>query len=820
MARKRTPRAAAAPRKARDLQTKLAADTSRWTRRRTALVIAGLALAIGGLLFALYGRSGSPVVILPWSSKGSTPSATYVGVQACAGCHAEEYHAWKRSDHALAMQHADAQSILGNFDNARFAYAGTTSTFFKRDGRFFVNTDGRDGKLQDFEIKYTFGLTPLQQYLIEFPDGRLQVLSIAWDARPKKEGGQRWLHLYPNDKITHDDELHWTRPAQNWNFMCADCHSTDLRKNYDAATDKFQTRWAEINVGCEACHGPASNHLAWANSQSPSLQKGGKGGLKSTEEIPLNPPLSKGEKFYRTDSTKGLSARLDERRGVTWIQNATSGNAVRSKPRATEREIEVCAQCHARRGQIAEGYAPGKPFLDYYRPALLTSPLYHADGQQRDEVYNWGSFLQSKMYANGVTCSDCHNPHSGKLRAEGNVLCASCHQPSKYDTAAHHHHKPASAGAACVTCHMPTTTYMVVDPRHDHSLRVPRPDLSVQLGTPNACNGCHANRDARWAATQVKQWYGHDPQGYQRFAPAFFAVNAHAVDATSQLRALAADARHPAIARATALVQFTTPLSQVALDTIVAALRDPSPLVRLAALQSLANAPPDARLRLAAPLLSDPLKAIRIEAASVLAPVPAEQLSAQQRAAFERASGEYVASQRYNADRAEARVNLGTFYATRGDVAKGEAEIKAAIALDRASIPAYVNLADLYRAQGRDADGERILREGSKVSPKSAMLHHALGLALVRLKRTDAALTELESATVLEPGSARFAYVYAVALHSTGKSDAAIAKLKKALSDHPNDRDILEALASFHSARGDSSEARMYADRARSLTNE
>jgi Tfp pilus assembly protein PilF len=753
-------------------------------------------------------------------------AAQYVGSKACASCHVNEASAWQKSQHHDAMAQANEQTVLGNFNNAKFTYAGLTSTFFKRDGKWFVNTDGRDGKLADYEIKYTFGVSPLQQYLIEFPDGRLQALSIAWDARQKKEGGQRWFHLYPKERITHEDELHWTRPAQNWNFMCADCHSTDVRKNYDAATDKFQTHWAEINVGCEACHGPGSRHLAWAAAQSPTLEKGGKGGFDSTGKIPLNSPLrlssghafSKGEEANRTDNSKGLIARLDERRGITWNQNSATGNAARSKPRATEREIEVCAQCHARRGQIAEGYTPGKSFLDYYRPALLTSPLYHADGQQRDEVYNWGSFLQSKMYASGVTCSDCHDPHSGKLRAEGDLLCASCHQPSKYDTAAHHHHKPAGAGAACVACHMPTTTYMVVDPRHDHSLRVPRPDLSVQLSTPNACNGCHTNRDARWAAAQVKTWYGHDPQGYQRFAPAFSIGNAHATDAQAQLRALAADASHPAIARATALVQFTTPLSQATLDTIAEALRDPSPLVRLAGLQSLANAPPDARLRLAASLLSDPLKAIRIEAASVLASVPAEQLSVEQRTAFERASAEYVASQRYNADRAEARVNLGTFYANRGDGAKAETEFKAAIGLNPNFVPAYVNLADMYRARGHDADGERILREGLNVLPKSAPLHHALGLALVRLKRTDAALTELESAAVLEPGNARFAYVYAVALHSTGKSDAAIARLEKTLVAHPDDRDILEALASFYEARGESTEAKKYAERLRTLS--
>lgn len=742
----------------------------------------------------------------------------YVGAATCKSCHEAAYEAWKGSDHALAMQHADTKSVVGKFDNAKFSYAGITSAFFKRDGKFFVNTDGPDGKLRDYEIKYTFGVKPLQQYLIEFPDGRLQALSIAWDAREKHRGGQRWFHLYPKERITYDDELHWTRAAQNWNFMCADCHSTELRKNYDAATDGFKTAWTEISVGCEACHGPASNHVAWANSQSPPLKKGGKGGFESSEKIPLNPPFPKGEEG--NGSAKGLTARLDERRGVTWIHNATSGNAARSQPRTTEREIGVCAQCHARRGQIGEGYAPGKLFLDYYRPALLTSPLYHADGQQRDEVYIWGSFLQSKMYASGVTCSDCHNPHSGKLRAEGNIVCASCHLPNKYDAPAHHHHKPGSAGAGCVVCHMPTTTYMVVDPRHDHSLRVPRPDLSVQLGTPNACNGCHKDRDSSWAAAQVKQWYDREPQeGYQRFAGAFAAANAGTIDAPAQLRAIAADASHPAIARATAIAQLDAGLGQSSLDAIAAAARDHNPLLRLAALHSLANASLAARASLAVPLLADPLRAIRIEAASVLAPVPVAQLSAEQRAASERASAEYVASQRYNADRAEARVNLGTFYANRGDAAKAETEFKAALALNPQFIPAYVNLVDLYRARGRDQDGERVLRDGLTVASKSAMLHHALGLALVRLKRTDAALGELERATVLEPGNARFAYVYAIALHSTGKSGAAIARLEKTLAAHPNDRDILEALASFHQARGENAAAEKYAERLRKLAD-
>jgi Tfp pilus assembly protein PilF len=739
------------------------------------------------LFYALFEKRSLLSPLPPGSEQVSAPpalGATYTGAHACAGCHQNEYEAWNGSHHALAMQRANAKTVLGNFDNANFTYAGIKSTFFKRDGKFFVNTDGPDGKQQNFEIKYTFGVTPLQQYLIEMPGFRFQALSIAWDARPKEQGGQRWFHLYPKERITYDDELHWTRPAQNWNFMCADCHSTNLRKNYDSTANGFKTQWSEINVGCEACHGQGSEHVAWAR---------------------------KGEVGQRADSDKRLTVRLDERRGVSWNLSPANSSAVRSQARVSEREIEVCAQCHARRGQIAEGYAAGKPFLDHYRPALLTSPLYHADGQQRDEVYTWGSFLQSKMYAQGVTCSDCHDPHSGKLRAQGNAVCAACHLSEKYDGPAHHHHKPGSAGAACVSCHMPTTTYMVVDPRADHSLRVPRPDVSVRLGTPNACNGCHTERDARWAAAQVKQWYGHDPQGYQRFAAAFSAANAGASDAQAQLSAIAADASHPAIARATALARLNSTSGKTAVDTIAAGLRDGSALVRLAALQSLANASPDTRLRLAAPLLPNPLKAIRIEAASLLAPVPTEQLSAAERTAFARASAEYVASQQYNADRAEARVNLGTFYANRGDRVKGEVEIKAAIELNPHFTPAYVNLADLYRVQSRDGEGERILRDGLKVLPKSAILHHALGLALVRLKRTDAALVELERATVLEPNNARFAYVYAVALHSTGKSAAAIKRLEKTLAARPNDRDVLEALASFHQARGDSAAASRYA---------
>ncbi len=698
------------------------------------------------------------------ASAQASDAAQFVGAAACQACHASESAEWRQSQHHAAMTEATGQSVLGDFNNATFSYAGTTSTFFKRDGKFFVRTDGPDGKLADFQIKYTFGIYPLQQYLIEFPDGRLQALSIAWDAHDRAAGGQRWFHLYPKERITHADELHWTRAAHNWNFACADCHSTELKKNYDPAANRFQTTWAEINVGCESCHGPGSRHLAWAEAV--------RGGASVADT-----------------GSKGLAVQLDERRAVTWAPNA-AGNAVRSQPRTTEREIEVCAQCHSRRSQIAEGYAAGKPYLDYYRPLLLTSPLYHPDGQQRDEVFIWGSFQQSRMFAKGVTCSDCHNPHSGKLRAAGNAVCATCHQPAKYDTTQHHHHKPGSTGAACAACHMPTTTYMVVDPRHDHSLRVPRPDQSVKFGTPNACTGCHADRKAQWAADKVKAWYGHAPQGYQRFAAAFAAANAGLPDAQAQLAAVAADSAEPPIARATAFAELGTPASRAAVETLAGGLRDPDPLVRLGALQTLASVPLEARAQLGAPLLADPLRALRIEAASLLAPV-ASQLDAAQQTAFERASAEYIAAERYRADRPEHTTNLGTYLGVLGRYDEATLEFRAALALDPHYVPAYANYADMLRAQGDEAGATTVLRDGLKAVPGAATLQHALGLALVRQNDRGPALAALQRAVTLDPANPRYAYVYAVALNSTGKPAEAIRVVGQALKRQPYDHDLL-----------------------------
>jgi Flp pilus assembly protein TadD len=710
-----------------------------------------------------------------------TALATFTGSQTCATCHADQHSRWKGSQHERAMQHVDEKTVLGNFDNARFRYANVDTRFYRRDGKFFTRTDGPDGRLAEFEIKYTFGVYPLQQYLIEFTDGRLQALTIAWDSRPKAAGGQRWFHLYPDEKVDHRDELHWTKRSQNWNFMCADCHSTNLRKHYDSQTDRFKSQWSEISVGCEACHGPGSRHIEWAARKD-------------------------------ADPTRGLSAALDERRGVAWAIDPNTGSARRSVPRTSHREIEVCAQCHARRAQIAEGYQAGKPFLDHYRPALLEPGLYHPDGQQRDEVYIWGSFLQSRMHQAGVTCSDCHEPHSQKLRAEGNAVCAQCHLPAKFDTPSHHFHKQ---GARCVDCHMPTTTYMVVDPRRDHSLRIPRPDLTVSLGTPNACNSCHKDKPAAWADARLRAWYDPVPQGWQRFGETLAAAErpASAAVAGAALAALAGNATQPAIARASgmaALGRFPSPAS---LAAIRQGLADADPLIRHASIGALAAMPPDERVPLVAPLLGDPLRGVRIEAAASLAGARDAAFDGSQRLAFEPAATEFEAVQRYNADRPEARTALGNFHAQRGRFDLAEAELKSAVLMDPPFPPAAVNLADLYRAQGRDEEAVKVLSEALGKTPQNAALYHARGLARVRLQQTAGAMTDLERAARLAPDDARFAYVYAVALHSSGEPRRALAELDRALLKAPADRDLLAAGMAFARDLGDQVLSARYAKR-------
>jgi predicted CXXCH cytochrome family protein len=439
--------------------------------------------------------------------------------------------------------------------------------------------------------------------------------------------------------------------------------------------------------------------------------------------------------------------------------------------------------------------------------------LFEADGKSLDEVYNYAPFRQSKMFVAGVSCSDCHNPHSLKLVADGNAVCQQCHDGQKYAVGSHHHHADQSGGARCVACHMPVKTFMRVDARHDHAFRVPRPDESVRFGTSNACNDCHMDKDAGWAAAAVERWFGAERKGFQVWTETFAAARAHKVEANALLLKLATSSAAPSIARATAFESLAEYPSREAVTAAHRSLADADPLVRLAALRTLRILPVEQSWPLAHGLLTDPIRGVRIEAASLLSAMPQNYISPADRDRLSRAIDEYIAVQRLNADRPESRVNLGTLYARQGRSDDAEAEYGTASALDPGFTPTYVSLAQLYAQQGRDNDGERVLRQALSQMSDDPELHHALGLNLVRQRFAADALVELARAAEIAPGNARFTYVYAVALNSAGRADEAINILEASLARHPADRDTLFALITINRDAGRTAAALSWADR-------
>ena len=710
-------------------------------------------------------------------SKADNP---YEGEQICSSCHQQQSSQWKGSHHEMAMQPANKDTVLADFSKTSLTHDGVTSHFFKRADDYVVNTAGPDGKLHDYKIKYTFGVYPLQQYLVEFPGGRLQALDVAWDSRSKEQGGQRWFRLNPDEKIPAGDVLHWTGPNLNWNYMCAECHSTNLKKNFDSVSNRYDTTWSEINVSCEACHGAGGNHVSWANSKDKSAKN------------------------------MGLVTNFNERKEVSWSISAESGLPVRSVPRQSQSEIETCAVCHSRRSQISENEQAGESYNDNFLPALLVDGLYHADGQINDEVYVYGSFLQSKMNRAGVTCSDCHNPHTAALRAPGEQVCYQCHKADVYASSSHHHHEKGSTGASCIECHMPAKTYMEVDPRHDHSFRIPRPDLSVKLNTPNACNNCHSKQTALWASSKIESWYGQQAMGYQKFASALYAGERQLPAAQPLLASLATDSDQPTIARATAvglLGQYNTPATVRLLQQVI---QSKDPMLRLAVLDALSSFAIRERVQIAFPLLDDQVRSVRIRAARLLASVPVGDLPAQQKKILDKAIEEYINAQLFNAERPESQVNLGGIYSDLGRTEEAVTAYRKAIELQDQFVPAYVNLAQLLSQQKKENESIDLLKAGLKMVPDDASLHHALGLALARQKDLPKALEQLSRAAELAPYNVRYSYVYAIALQSTGNVKQAIEVLESSHGLHPGNADVLYALVTVNRDAGNQAAALRY----------
>ncbi|WP_237886448.1 tetratricopeptide repeat protein [Pseudomonas sp. PGPR40] len=742
------------------------------------VTIAVLLLGVVGLGWFAFGSKSAPATYAPVSTPvtqptkhqpSAVPPAKMVVEQQCQGCHSSQVKDWQGSHHQLAMQAANAETMLGDFNNVTFKTENETTRFSRKDDGFWVNTPGIDGKNADFKVAYTFGIAPLQQYLIEVGDGNLQALGVAWDTEK-----HRWFHLYPGQGVTFKDPLHWSKPSQNANFMCVECHTTGYKRNFDAAKNTFDSQWNSLGIGCQACHGPASYHLEWA--------------AKKTDLI-------------------------------------HAGFAVNLKDKDATVEIETCARCHSRRAPLGDGFTVGKRLMDDYLPSPLTRELYALDGKIKDEVFEHGSFAQSKMSDKGVRCSNCHNPHSTQLKMPGNGVCLQCHntvgktsaegvdgkglQAKNYDSIEHTRHTPGQPGSQCVDCHMPGKFYMGNDFRHDHSFSIPNPERAKKLGTPDACLTCHQGKAGGKVTEQFKLSTLTPTVQAPRYDESLWLIRNDLPGAAQALYEQLQRSNLPTIQRATLLAELPSYPSEQALKLASRDLSHPAPQVRVSAVLAIsALLPPTERAPLLTPSLSDPVKAVRITAARDLLGVARNGLgNAQDR--WNSAIAEYEAVQNSLADRAEANLNLAMLYQANGRSGDVEGLLRTALQRDPDFHPALVTLVQWLEANGRGQEAQALLAQSLKEHPDAALLQHTQGLSLVRAGQSDKAMPFLRKAAQLEPQSPQYGYVLAVALHDSGKVEAACEELERLLKVQPANRNARRALIQYYLEGGQEPKAQM-----------
>ncbi|MGE4651122.1 MAG: tetratricopeptide repeat protein, partial [Myxococcota bacterium] len=687
----------------------------------------------------------------------------YAGSTSCAPCHPDQNARWRRSHHASAERPLSPELDGPAFTRARDRFEAHDA----ETGSFLYRGHSRDGRAVLQPVRRALAHDPLRQYLVDAGGGRLQVTQQAFDPARKE-----WFDVFGGEQRQPGEWGHESGRAMTWNSRCANCHDTGVRVGYDPESDRFDTRVREFGVGCEACHGPAADHVR-----------------------------------ARTEG-------LDEGREQRVRLNAVAGSA----------GIDVCLSCHSRRSELDEDFRPGDAYLDHFLPRIPDrTDLYHPDGQVRDENFVGVSFRMSRMYAEGVRCGDCHDAHSGDLLRTGDALCLDCHA-ERPGFQLHGHHPEESSGARCVGCHMPSTTYMQRDPRRDHSFPIPNPQLSESLGVPNACTGCHADRSPAWASEQLQAWFGEPDAARSELTEAIAALRRGDPAPPGLLAQTVAHDPRPGW-RAVAAGLLGSQPSTLGLEAAEQASEDPDAWVRSAAARALGEFAqagfPQARHRLRS-LLRDPVRAVRVEAARALRgdydPEAPEVADLAQQITL-------------HLDQPTARAELGTWLLERGRIPEAIPELERAVAWDPGSPGFYqalaiaqiragkvnaslatlemavdrlpeapglqFDLALVYAEMGRRKDALRALERSVVLAPGFSRAWYNLGLARRDDGDPEGALQALTRAESLEPGSSRAPYARALVLRDLGRLDAARQAALRARAANPASpaaRALMEAL--------------------------
>lgn len=679
----------------------------------------------------------------------------FIGSSACKQCHNAEHEDWLHSDHYLAMQEVNDSSVLGRFNSSPFTLDEVTNQLLIKGNQFLLKTTELNDSENTYTLSFTFGYFPLQQYLVKTEKGQLQATRLSWDSR-----NQKWFHQYPGQKIHPGDWLHWTGNGQNWNTMCASCHSTNFKKNYDFESDTYSSTYSEINVSCESCHGAGARHKSYVESEA----------------------YKNGER----------------------IQNAY---LVYAKQNHSNLQLNSCAPCHARKTDLSAEQVPSEELMDNYIPELISTEHYFADGQIKDEDYEYGSFAQSKMFHNKVKCSDCHNPHSGKLKKEGNALCLSCHEP-RYDSEQHHFHKGKGENTLCINCHMPQKTYMGNDHRRDHSFRIPRPDQSLIYKTPNTCNACHSKQSANWAAGQIKKWYGN--KRVYHFSDDLLPGSLLDEKSETHLIKLCGDTTQPVIARATAIHYLGNLLNSNSAKTLVNCLDEPHAMLRYRALRALENFPAEIWSASAAKCLNDKVRAVRIAAADLYHRFGKEIVPKAYLSAFVSANEENKKFLHYNRDFALGNVMAADYDLQNNDYLGAIKHYLRGLQKDSMMNYARFNLSAAYNASGNNTEALNVLLQALHVDQNNSRVHYNLALLYSEMKNQPLAANHFNKAEQLGANDPDLYYNYGLLLWQMGNSKKSESILLKGFNLHPYASKLSYALAYLYLQNGDSRSAQKY----------
>ena len=713
-------------------------------------------------VFLTYKKSSNPSFTKSQEQNGAPlPDATvfamYAGSDSCRACHQSEFDRWSTSHHGLAERPVDLAKDRSAFDPPRtFHHGSRTSQALLSNQTPEVITDDRSGSQSPQKILRVIGVDPLRQFLVAGEGGRLQALELAYD--PNRN---QWFDVYGNEDRHPGEWGHWTGRGMTWNTMCAACHNTRVRKNYDPATDTYHTAMAQMSVSCESCHGPMASHVQWEKKYS---AKGGKD--------PNPHPLS--------------SAQM----------------------------VDTCGSCHARRGDLTGDFKPGDSFFDHYMlDGVNASDTFYPDGQIHDEDYELSAFLGSKMHAAGVRCVDCHDPHSGKTLLIGNALCMRCHvgafpKAPIIDPLKHTFHRPDSAGSQCINCHMPQTTYMQRHGRHDHGFTTPDPLLTLQLGIPNACNRCHADKSADWANENASKWYGAKLDRPARHRAMTVAAARKGEDsACTGLLALLQDATQPPYWKA-ACVNLLAPWTarDDVRSALISELKATDPLERTSAVRALGALVEQPQVHSAfQKCVSDSARNVRISAANILQQSIDPNLPI---------GKEFLRFLAFQSDQPTGQLQEANYFASRGQADVAIQHLRTAEQWDSGSASLRREIAMTYSALGKSEDAATELETACRLDPKSAEYPYLLGLAYAELGQTQKAIASLRSAVRIDPHHARAWYNLALALRNNGDTDGALGAFAAAEGADPRDPDIPYARAALLLQLNRPQEARQAAQRA------